>query len=504
MSSLRDLVSRHSELSADDRTHLRRLIGSWNLLADLSFADLLLMVPVMRTSDDSPTRFVTVGQVRPATTQTLYRDDQVGRFFSYEDRPLLVEALDKGEVVRGESTRSDADRTERGVEEIVSVVAVPVRRNKEIIALLSYEARQPSEGERSELERAYLRVSNRVIDMIANGDFPFAFDEESELAPRVGDGVIIIDANTKVTYSSPNAVSALHRMGFHANAIGRDLDDLGFQHDALRTAFRLRVPVTDEIERGTSTNVMMRLLPLIQDGQITGAVVLLRDVSDLRRQERLLVSMDATIREIHHRVKNNLQTVSSLLRLQGRRLEAPEAKQAIEESVRRIRSIALVHEVLAQEGGDDVEFEDILRPIVSMVEEALVAPDRPIVFRVVGDGPIMPAATASSLAVVLTELLQNAVEHGYPPGSDGGHVTIEMETGPAGLTVRVHDDGAGLPADFDLNSSGGLGLTIARTLAAGDLGGTITLRPVASDGSVGAAAPTGAVAQIQVRFEDEP
>lgn len=502
MSSLSDLVKRHSELGSEDRVHLRRLIGSWSLLSDLSFADLLLLVPVVSSRGDHPTRLVTVGQVRPATTQTLYHDDQVGRFFAFADRPLLVDALESGSVIRGETQRSDGTRRESDPAEVVSVIAVPVSREGKTVAVLSYEARQRRDPDRSELERQYLRVSNRVIDMIAKGEFPFAFDEESELAPRVGDGVIIADASAKVTYSSPNAVSALHRMGFHANAVGRDLDDLGFQKDALRTSFRLQVPVTDEVERGTSTNVMMRLLPLIADGEITGAVVLLRDVSDLRRQERLLVSMDATIREIHHRVKNNLQTVSSLLRLQGRRVEVPEAKQAIDESVRRIRSIALVHEILAQEGGDDVEFEEILRPIVAMVEEGLVAPDRPIVFRVVGNGPVMPAATASSLAVVLTELLQNAVEHGYPPGGSGGQITIEMVTGPEGLTVRVHDDGAGLPDDFDLDSSDGLGLIIARTLASGELGGTITLRP-ASSSPTSSGAPSGTVAQIQVRFESE-
>ena len=77
----------------------------------------------------------------------------------------------------------------------------------------------------------------------------------------------------------------------------------------------------------------------------------MRDVSELRRRDRLLLSKDATIREIHHRVKNNLQTIASLLRLQGRRLASVEAKQAIDESVRRIRSIALVHETLAYEAG---------------------------------------------------------------------------------------------------------------------------------------------------------
>ena len=99
--------------------------------------------------------------------------------------------------------------------------------------------------------------------------------------------------------------------------------------------------------------MLVRCLPLVRDHKVSGGVVLVRDISELRRRDRLLLSKDATIREIHHRVKNNLQTISSLLRLQARRLDSPEAKAAVEESVRRIRSIALVHEILSREAGDD-------------------------------------------------------------------------------------------------------------------------------------------------------
>ena len=156
--------------------------------------------------------------------------------------------------------------------------------------------------------------------------------------------------------------------------------------------------------------------------------MLLRDISELRRRDRLLLSKDATIREIHHRVKNNLQTISSLLRLQGRRLSSPEAKAAIEESVRRIRSIALVHETLSHDAGDDVPFLEIVRPLVRMVEEGLISPDRPIRFKVVGDAGILPAAVATPLAVVLTELLQNVVDHAYPDGpGDGATVIVVLE-----------------------------------------------------------------------------
>ena len=106
-------------------------------------------------------------------------------------------------------------------------------------------------------------------------------------------------------------------------------------------------------------------------------MLLVRDVTDLRKRDRLLISKDATIREIHHRVKNNLQTISSLLRLQARRLENPEAKAAVSESVRRIRTIALVHESLSREPGDDVTFIEIVRPLLRLAEESLQSPDRP-------------------------------------------------------------------------------------------------------------------------------
>jgi two-component sensor histidine kinase len=178
-------------------------------------------------------------------------------------------------------------------------------------------------------------------------------------------------------------------------------------------------------------------------------------------------------------VKNNLQTISSLLRLQGRRLDSPEAKVAIEESVRRIRSIALVHETLSRETGDDVSFNDIVRPLVRMVEESLLSPDRQVRVGVEGDAGKLPARVATPLAVVLTELLQNAVDHGFPE-SDGpieaGRVTVKLENDGSELRARVIDDGVGLPAGFRLEDSTGLGLSIVRSLVTSQMEGSIDMR----------------------------
>jgi len=234
-------------------------------------------------------------------------------------------------------------------------------------------------------------------------------------------------------------------------------------------------PVTEEIERGQEVTVLLRCLPLVDDGNVTGALVLLRDISELRRRDRLLISMDATIREIHHRVKNNLQTISSLLRLQSRRLDSPEAKDALEESVRRIRSIALVHETLSRETGDDVQFNDIVRPLVRMVEESLLSPDRPVRVVVEGDAGKLPARVATPLAVVLTELLQNAVDHGYPRDGAGGTVLVTLENDGRDLILRVVDDGVGLAEGFQMEEAAGLGLSIVRSLVTSQMEGSIDM-----------------------------
>jgi two-component system, sensor histidine kinase PdtaS len=467
MASLAELARFHTDIDTPDIDHLQRLVASWGLLADLCFADLMLFASAERSGE-----LIVLGQIRPTTSQTLYRSDWVGRTLATDERPLVARCLELDEIIDGEVT-SEALR------ETVRELCIPVRHEGRTVGVLTRESAPTIGRHPGELERTYVEVFNRFAQMIAAGEFPFAGEEgPSEEAPRVGDGVILLDSTMRVSYTSPNAVSALHRIGVHANAEGMRLGELGLQESAVRAAFARARPATEEIERGPEITVSMRCIPLIEQGVATGGMVLMRDISELRRRDRLLMSKDATIREIHHRVKNNLQTISSLLRLQGRRLSSSEAKAAIEESVRRIRSIALVHETLSHEAGDDVSFIEIVRPLVRMVEEGLISPEHPVAFRVSGDAGKLPATMATPLAVVLTEALQNVVDHAYPPSldlGDGGRVQVELVNNGRVLGVRVVDDGVGLPTGFSIESTTGLGLSIVRTLVTTELGGTIEL-----------------------------
>jgi two-component sensor histidine kinase len=385
--------------------------------------------------------------------------------------PLLDKAYRTGEICEGEIEVES-------VPEPVRMMATPVRCDDKVIGVLSREWASRSSRQPGELERTYIALFQRFASMIAEGTFPFTGPvADSSAAPRVGDGVLVLDDEARVRYASPNAVSALHRVGIGANAVGMRLTELGFNDSPVRRAFETRLPVVEEFDQTPDVTLLARCMPVLAGGEVTGGVLLIRDVTEVRKRDRLLLSKDATIREIHHRVKNNLQTISSLLRLQGRRLNSDEAKAAVAESVRRIRTIALVHETLSREPGDDVAFLEIVRPLLRLAEEGLQSPDRPVRFSVQGDGGRLPSTVATPLSVVLTELLQNAVDHGFPEGSTGGNVVVVLDNADAVLHIRVVNDGRPLDPGFELNAATGLGLSIVRTLVTTELDGTIVMQP---------------------------
>jgi two-component sensor histidine kinase len=472
MATLAELVAEHTALDGSVVAHLQRLVAGWGVLSDLCFADLLLFAPV----EGEDTRFVVLGQIRPTTSQTLHLEDLVGRVLTAQDRPLLARAWHLGSVVEGEvaiPSRSEHAR----------LVCIPVRWQGQQVALLTRESALSVGRRPGQLERVYIEVFDRLARMIAQGNFPFPVDEvETGEMPRVGDGVLVLDASARVDYASPNAVNALHRMGVYSGIEGVRLDEAGLEQAAVMLAYQTRLPATEEIGDGGDTAVVLRCIPLLENGTVTGALVLMRDVSDLRRRDRLLLSKDAAIREVHHRVKNNLQTISSLLRLQSRRLPTGQPRHALEEAERRVRSIAVVHEILSRDTADEVDFNDILPSLVRMAED-LGRDDRLVRITYRGEAGELHASVATPLAVVITELLQNAAEHAWPDGGEGVdgaeralQVDVELHRADNELRVTVRDNGIGLPPGFSIDNTPSLGLSIVRNLVETQMGGRIQMR----------------------------
>jgi two-component sensor histidine kinase len=469
MATFAELVKEHTELDEPAVRHLQRLVASWGTLSDLCFADLLLWAPVAGSTD----RFVVLGQVRPTTNRTLHVDDLVGRILTERERPLLARSWHLGSVVEGE-----IDITSRN--ERARMVCIPVRCQGEMVAVLTRESAIAVGRRPGELERVYVEVFDRLARMIADGEFPFPVDEEvTTESLRVGDGVLVLDDAARIAFASPNAVNNLHTMGLYNSIDGLRLDEIGLAQGAVDLAFTQMLPATEQIYGNGDGALILRAVPLLEHGVVTGAFVLLRDVTELRRRDRLLLSKDAAIREVHHRVKNNLQTISSLLRLQARRLAPGPGRHALEESERRIRSIAVVHEILSRDTVDQVNFNDILPSLVRMAED-LGSAERPVRISTHGDAGELQAAIATPLAVIVTELLQNAAEHAFPLHGDVPAAELSVEVllvrTDAELTVVVRDNGVGLPEGFDIDATSSLGLSIVRSLVGTQLGGSIRMR----------------------------
>ncbi len=358
MPTLADLVRERTRLSAQDAEWLHLLVGDWQLLSDLSFADLVLWLPEDDCTAGWPGR--TCGR---SPGRWSFFEDQVGIRLERGRRPQIDRAYDEGRILRERDPEwNDADVPVR--EE-----AIPVVRDGRPIAVLTRHTNLATARMPSRLELSYLSAADDLARMIAAGTFPVAGAPTGSRrgAPRVGDGFVRLDAEGVVEYASPNAVSACTGSVTPARWSAASLAEVVTPlirggdgvDESLALVVRGRAPWRAELE-ANGTSLSLRAIPIVHEGVRTAALVLLRDVSELRRRERELMTKDATIREIHHRVKNNLQTVAALLRLQARRLpEDAAGRGALEEAVRRVGAIALVHQTLSQGLDETVAFDDI-------------------------------------------------------------------------------------------------------------------------------------------------
>ncbi|WP_068397313.1 sensor histidine kinase [Kribbia dieselivorans] len=465
MSTLTDGLERADHLDEADREHLIKLTSDWQVLSDLSFADLVVWV-----RQDGHWR--AAAHTRPMTGSMVFFNDLVGR----PPSEALAELLDATAIDR--QIHIGAPSQSGGT--MIRTDTAPITRDGKVIGVLSRHTNLDRLRTPSNLESNYQQIASRLLDMIASGEWPTANSTTGRRgAPRVSDGIVRIDAEGTTAYISPNALSAVHRLGYDGEVMGQNfteiitslLRDGDAVDESLAVVTMGRAPWRADVSVGSAT-VALRAIPLTRGGRREGALILIRDVSELTRTEEELLSKDDTIREIHHRVKNNLQTVAALLRLQSRRLPEGPGQVALNEAVRRVGTIALVHETLSTGFDETVDFDEIARRSLRSVIEVATSEHR-ISSRLQGSFGRMRAEDATAVAMITSELVQNASEHGLADRDGTITITGERsdEDGQDILRVTIEDDGVGLPRGYR-PSRVGLGTRIVTSLVS-DLGGTI-------------------------------
>lgn len=466
-------MRKQGKVAHADIEWLHLLTAEWQLIADLSFADLILWA----RSDEG--EYLAIANARPSTASTMLYRDNIGESAKKQWLPGLNHSHETGEVFFTALEIFDGNKARFEV--------IPVRRRtsakseaaiQEPIAFITRHTALDVTMTPNRISLNYMQAANDILGMVSAGAFP-DFNTPTgpkRGAPRASDGLIRLDETGKVTFASPNGLSVINRIGFSGElegqalieVIAKALKNTSHVDEGLSLVLTGRAAWRTDVEAGQAV-ISLRAIPILKQGERTGAIVLVRDVSELRRQERELITKDATIREIHHRVKNNLQTVASLLRIQARRTESAEVRESLDQAMRRVAAIALVHDTLSEGVNQDLDFDAVFDRVLMLTSE--VAASHNTTVRTIVDGKFgqLKSEIATPLAVSLTEIVANAVEHGL--ANRNGVVHVNAERKAKKLDITVTDNGTGLAGG---KVGSGLGTQIIRTLIEGELRGSIS------------------------------
>jgi two-component system, sensor histidine kinase PdtaS len=446
----------------DTRTHISNIIDNLQLVADLGCAVTSLFV---RGSEGVRIK----ATERPSTVNTIAPLRRVSDSADEQDDREVYECLASGQKILGGYEK------QRGRFRYMTY-AYPVGRGTPY-AVITRDIPVGLSRELGALEEMYVLLSGKLLDTICRGVLrdtvtyqPFSTTHASS------DGLFCLDGSRGFSYAGPNCARIL---GSDCSVDADHMLALSPDYDKGITSVLTGLGCfAQDIEIDHSI-YYVRALPLEP-----GALVLFDDVTEVRGRERDLRVKEATIREVHHRVKNNLQTIESLLRMQMRRTNSDEVRLACAEAVSRIGAMAVAHDMLSYSSDERIDVVPMTRTIAEQVRAGLVGDRSSLVLTVEGEAGCFDARGAMSLALAIAELVHNAIEHGLK-GCAEGTVAIRYSCDKQELRVVVEDDGCGLPPDFSFEGRSSMGIMLVRTMVEDDLAGA--LRVVSSSFGKGSA-----------------
>jgi two-component sensor histidine kinase/PAS domain-containing protein len=466
-------VQELENLTQDEIAFLKRLEQDLPFLADLSQADVSMYC--LRPSGEA----VVIAQAWPRSILPLHIGTLIGQQITAADEPAVFYTLMEGRKSGGQRLLPGRDVSV--FQEVYPIWAADER----VLAAVSIET-SLFEWER---HRRRSKVFRQALELVQQMVLAGALRGLQHLTP-IGehDGLLVIDTQHRIQYVSVVAANLYRKIGYSGELEKKCIEDLDIDDNSLvlevlnkGECLEVEVKAQDRIwvKKGiplfSTSRRWPRLLPS-QNGRrpLEGVLLIVSDVTDQRRQEEELQIKVTMIREIHHRVKNNLQTIASLLRMQARRSDSEQIRRALNESVSRILSMAVIHEFLAHQDARVINIRDVSQRIIAQFSEGVLDPQKKIRLELSGSNIYLPTQQATACALVINELVQNAVEHGYGHRKSG-RVAVDLQDDGTEVTISVDDDGVGLPEAFDMAQTGSLGLQIVQSLVQSDLKGNFEL-----------------------------
>lgn len=455
---IQDICNAHTDLSPSDIQRVGEVAGILDAVADLMGADLFI---------DCPTRdrdvAIVVAQARPSNGKSLYKGSVVGEFARRNNEPAALRTLDVGMGTMDLMAKTQENKD-------VRQNVAPIKNNRgEVIACLIAETDVTADQKTRRKVSMLSRTTQELTDALVS-----TRQKEQAIPDHLTDGILIFNPQGTAVFANPVAREIYKKLGYRNPPEGMAFSNLALEDMEFEDILEKKQITSQGVKFGSRVlNLKYALITGQDDESSTGAVMLINDETDVKATEKELILKSVAIKEIHHRVKNNLQTIASLLRLQSRRIDNDSAKKAFSESISRVLSIAATHEILAQNGVDDVNLTVMLKRIMHSVIGHSLEADRGIRISIGGDSIKTNSDVATSIALVVNELVQNCVKYAFV-GRDHGHIRIEIHRGETYSNIAIIDNGVGYDVDRE-TSAGSLGRRIVAQLVADKLGGNLTV-----------------------------
>ncbi len=454
---IKNLCTEHTDLTLEDIRKVEQVAASIGIVADLMGSDIFIDC---LTRD--PDIAVVVAQAKPLHGKSLYESSVVGAYAYRTKEPAALRTLHIGMPTMDMLAKTQEDKDVRQ-----NVSAIKNEEGKVIGCLIAET--DITDDVRAERNLSILsQTTQQLTAALANTSY-----KEQDIHYHVTDGILNFDNEGRVILANPVARVIYKKLGYINDLVGLHFSNVTLEDVEFADVLENRHINSSEIKLASLVLNVKFLVTKRRMENMASVVMLIRDDTDVKAKEKELILKSVAINEIHHRVKNNLQTIASLLRLQSRRIDNDSAQKAFSESISRVLSIAATHEILAEKGVDDVDLSMMLRRIVRNVAGHSVDANKDIKIDFHGDSIQTDSDTASSIALVVNELLQNCFKHAFE-GRKEGTIKIEVRRGNRYCNISISDDGVG----FDVNRDPGkasFGNQIVRQLVSDKLRGNFRI-----------------------------
>jgi len=451
-SVIKELCAKYTSLNASDVMTLESIAVHLPAIAALTGNDIFIDALTLNGEDS-----VVLAWAQPE--KSFYQENVVGQLASVNSEPAVHKTIKSGEM-----SRDVRGVTQEGIPMSQNVSPI-YNQTGQIIGVLIMEqdiTKQLWQEERVEF-------LNQTVEHLGDTLMHLSMTE-STFEAWLANGLFIVNKCGKIIYANKPAKKLIESKGI--KAINSDFSIIFPDCITLNQLLdKLRNPVEISLQ-GECYRV--EAFPLIMDGEINGCAISVQDITDLRNKEHELNIKSTIIREIHHRVKNNLQNIASILRLQMRRSDSELVKTEFNDSINRLVSIALVHELYATQTWDTINLMELAQRILDNTIQNESLPGYRINAHIEGAQVELASSQAIPLSLVINELITNSLKHGIAPLGEG-EILIRITEEEATVTLSVINSGPPQEQTLPDISKNSLGLQIVKALAVRQLGGTFNL-----------------------------